>query len=406
MTGRLWLAVACVALVAACGSPAPTPPPSAAPTATADPRVEDLTKERGAWDKLRPRTVAYTTIETWTGMSTSSIRVTEMDGRAEVQPVALGSYPPPIGPDQTVEGIFDRAATALAGDKQVSIAYDPTYGYIANLDVADAEPSVADGAWSVAIADLVTPADRRTAAQARDGLDELLRAWGSPPSSAWEYTWSRYTAADTPATSRTWVVHDERGKTTITAGEGSTGAAAGGEEATIRGTVEAAIGVLAAGGWLDVAMDPASLDTLIAVDPSPSMTGDAYWIRIDVTDLSATRAREALKAARERWAAAALVAYRYTWRWEDADGASTYKVSVKAGVATIKPGPGARPAAQAAVPPRIDALFDAIDGGIAEGIPFDVTYDAALGYPTKVSIPGGSEASPEGVITITGFKPR
>ncbi len=390
-------------LVAACGSETVTPPPTATPSATPDPRLEEVAEGRGVWERQRPGTVAYTTVETWSGMSTTTVHVTEMDGRAEVQATEVGSYPPEIGPNQTIDAILDRADAALAtSGNEVTITYDTRYGYVSRLE--QSTPDVADGASSVEVRDLTTPADRTGPSRARDQLDALLQAWKSPRSPTWEYTWSRFTAADTASTATTYRVHHEDGQTTVATEDGAAGSAAPPDAATIQGTVEAAVGVLAAGGWVDVAADEAGLDALIAIDPSPSAKGDAYWIRIDYTDLYAVRAHEALAAARSRWSTAAPRRYTFRWRFEGPGGSWGWTVTLNGDVAKLKPTKGAPAVEGSFVAPRVDAVFDLIEAIIDGGGRVTVTYDQALGYPATVVIDRGGGAAPNGTITISKLK--
>jgi hypothetical protein len=395
---------AAVLLVAACGSDPATPGPET-PAPTADPRLEEVAEGRGVWERQRPSTVAYTTVETPAGSTATVVHVTEMDGRAEVQAVALGPDAPEIGAAQTIDGILDRAATALEqpGDN-VSITYDLQYGYVSRL--AQSAPGAPDTVTTVEVRDLTTAADRTAASRARAALDGLIGAWRAPRSPTWEYTWSRFTAADTASSATTYRVHHEDGATTIAAEDGAAGNAAPPDAATIQGTVETAVGVLAAGGWVDVAADEAGLDALISIDPSPSAKGDAYWIRIDYTDLYAVQAREALAAARTRWSASAPEAYTFRWRYAGSGGSWGWNVTLSGDVAKLKPTPGAPPVESSFVVPRIDALFDLVGAIVDGGGRVKVTYDTALGYPTTVVIDQGVGVAPDGTITIGRLRAR
>jgi hypothetical protein len=395
---------AAVLLVAACGSDPATPGP-ATPAPTADPRLEEVAEGRGVWERQRPSTVAYTTVEDRAGGPSTVVHVTEMDGRSEVQAVTVGRDAPEVGAAQTIEGILDRAAAALEQPGgEVAITYDLQYGYVSRLD--QSLPDVTDAVASVEVRDLTTAADRTSASRARAGLDSLLQAWKAPRSPTWDYTWSRFTAADTASSATTYRVHHEDGATTIAAEDGAAGSAAPPDAATIEGTVETAVGVLAAGGWVDVAADDAGLDALISIDPSPSVKGDAYWIRIDYTDLYAVQAREALAAARARWSATAPDRLSFRWRYEGPGGSWGWNVSLNGDVARLKPTAGAPAVESSFVAPRIDALFDLVEAIVDGGGRVKVTYDGALGYPTTVVIDQGVGVAPEGTITISKLKPR
>ena len=388
-----------ILVLAACGSD-PATPPATTPAPTADPRLEEVAEGRGVWERQRPSTVAYTTVETPAGHAPTVIHVTEMDGRAEVQAVSMDPGSPEIGAKQTIDGILERAAAALdqPGD-EVSISYDAQYGYVSRL-----EESLPDAASRVEVRDLSTAADRTSASRARSALESLLEAWNEPHSPTWEYTWSRFTAADTPSSATTYRVHQEDGVTTIAAADGASGNAAAPDSATIQGTVEAAVGVLAAGGWVDVAADEAGLDALISIDPSPSAKGDAYWIRIDYTDLYVAQALKTLAAARSRWSDAAPERYAFRWRYEGSGGSWGWNVSLNGDVAKLKPTTGAPPVESSFVAPRIDAMFDLIEAIVDGGGRVKVTYDQALGYPATVVIDHSGGTAPNGTITISKLK--
>lgn len=389
-------------LVAACGSDPATPGPSA-PVPTPDPRLEEVAEGRSVWERQRPSTVAYTTVEDRPGAPETVVHVTEMDGRTEVQAVSTGTDGPEIGIAQTIDGILDRAAAALEQPGgTVSITYDLQYGYVSHLD--GLLPGAAGAESSVEVRDLTTAADRTSASRARAALDRLLQAWNAPRSPAWEYTWSRFTAADTISSATTYRVHHEDGVTTIGTEDGSAGTAAPPDAATIEGSVETAVGVLAAGGWVDIAADEAGLDVLIAIDPSPSTTGDAYWIRIDFTDLYALQAREALADARARWSAAAPVRYTFRWRYEGPGNSWGWNVTLDGDVAKLKPTADAPPVVSSFVAPRIDALFDLVGAIVDAGGRVKVVYDPALGYPKTVTVTDGRGAAPSGTITISKLK--
>ncbi len=395
---------AAVLLVAACGGD-PATPDVPTPAPTADPRLEDVAEARGAWERQRPSTAAYTTVESRAGNSVTVVHVTEMDGRAEVQALSTGPDAPEVGDTQTIDGILDRAVVALKGPGDgVSITYDLLYGFVSRLD--QSLPDVAGAAASVEVRDLTTAADRTAASRARAALDSLLQAWKALRSPAWEYTWSRFTAADTASSATTYRVHHEDGVTTIAAEAGAAGSAAPPDAATISGTVETAVGVLAAGGWVDVAADESGLDALISIDPSPSAKADAYWIRIDYTDLYAGQARKALAAARARWSAAALERYTFRWRFEGPGAAWGWNVNLNGDVARFKPTTGAPPVEGSFVAPRVDALFDLVEAIVDSGGRLKVTYDAALGYPTTVVIDQGGGVAPSGTITITRLRAK
>jgi hypothetical protein len=311
-----------------------------------------------------------------------------MDGRTEALVLEQGPVPPDDGGRAlSIAGVFDTAHEALDGSGTAAYQVDQLYGYLPRVEYT------ADGA------------DGSAAGAARDALNAVLQRWSSIASPAWEYTWTRFGAADTEATQTTYRVRHGAGATTLAAPDGGPGAAVP-DEATIDGTVEAAVAALASGGWVDVAIAPDGLDTLVAVDPSPSATGDAWWIRIDHTDRFAERARQDLDAARTRWTAAGLERYSYRWTWDGSDGTWSWGVRLSGDAARLKPSAGAPTVEGTFVAPRIEDLFDLVDRVLAGGGSVDVTYDRSLGYPARVEFPAASELAPRGVITITKLRER
>jgi hypothetical protein len=402
MATRLRLGVTLAVLVAACGSPTVTPP-SVAPSPTWDPRRDQVDQAQAVWEVERPGTVAYTTVDLVDGHGTTSVRVTEMDGNVETHVLQAGSLAPADGgASLAIDSLFDRARAALEGDAEVVMTFDQFYGYPVRIEAGS---TTADGPGTVEVTAFITPADRTGATRAREALDRVLQRWGSLPSPAWEYTWSRFAAADSAGTASTWRVRHEDGATTVSA-EGGSGDSVPPEAVTIEGTVATAVSTLAAGGWVDVAADPGTLDLLIAIDPSPSMQGDAYWIRIDHTDLYAETSRAALEAAKDRWAAAGLERFAYAWRYAGEDGTFGWNVTINRDTAKLKPTKGAPPVEASFVAPRIPELFDLIDQVLASGGTVLVTYERRLGYPTRVEIVSAGDFAPTGVITITGLKQR
>ncbi len=158
---------------------------------------------------------------------------------------------------------------------------------------------------------------------------------------------------------------------------------------------------------MDVSTDAATgLDLLAAVDPSPSAKGDAYWIRIDHTDLAAEKAAEDLAAAQKRWATAAPKRHSYSWHYEGPGADWSYRVAMNGDKATIKPGKGAPPVADSFAAPRVPEMFALIERALAAGGSVTATYDRKLGYPTRIVLPTVTESTPEGVITITDFRAK
>jgi hypothetical protein len=395
-----WLAAALV--VAACGGPAVTPSPVATPSATWDPRRDVIDQAEAVWKAHQPGTYAYTATLAGDDGAVTAYRATGMDGRVELQPIA-GQPPADAAGTMTVEDLYEAVRSRLDADGELAFTVDELYGYVSD---ASYTASAGDGSWTRAIEDFTTAATRASAARARDALAQVQQRWATLPSPAWEYTWSRIPAVATAGEAAVWRVRHEDGKTTASAANGTPGAATP-EEATIGGTVAALAAVLAAGGWVDVATDAAAgLDLLAAVDPSPSVKGDAYWIRIDYTDLAAEQAAETLAAARDRWSGAGLKRYAYTWRFEGPGRAWTYRVSVNGDKATIKAGDGTPPVEGSFAAPRIDDMLDLVERVLAAGGTVSAAYDKKLGYPTRIVLPAATETTPEGEITITDFRAK
>jgi hypothetical protein len=332
----------------------------------------------------------------------TAYRVTGMDGRVEVQPIA-GEAAPDAAAAVTIEGLYEAVRTRLDAEGSLDFTVDQLYGYLSDATYA---PTAGGGSWARAIEDFTTAATRTSAGRARDALAQAQQRWAAVRTPAWEYTWTRFAAADGAGGAATWRVRHEDGQTTVLAANG-TAEASPPDPVTIAGTVSSLASVLAAGGWVDVSADAGTgLDMLIAVDPSPSVKGDAYWIRIDTTDLAAARAAEALASARDRWSGAGLMRYSYTWRFEGPGRTWTYRVAVNGDKSTIKAGAGTPPVEESFAAPRVPDMLDLVDRVIAGGGAVSAAYDKKLGYPTRIVLPAATETTPAGEITITGFKTK
>jgi hypothetical protein len=396
------VAIAVAVLATACGSPTATPVP-ATPAPTADLRHGELEQAAAIWAAKGPKTLAYTTTRSTGAGASTAVHLTEMDGRVEALVLEAGPVPPDDdGRSLSIAGVFETAHEALDGAGTADYDVDQLLGYLPRVRY---ETAAVDGSFTIEVRGLVTPADRTAAGAARDALNVILQRWSQAGSSAWEYTWTRFGAADTEATQTSVTVRHGGGETTLAGPDGEPAGPVP-AEVTIDGTVEAAVAALASGGWVDAAIDPVGLDTLIAVDPSPSATGDAWWIRIDHTDTVAERARQDLDVARTRWAAAGLDRYGYRWTWDGSDGTWSWGVRVRGGTERLKPSAGAPEVEATFVAPRVADLFDLIDRVLAAGGSADVTYDRELGYPTRVELADAGELAPAGVITISKLRRR
>jgi hypothetical protein len=396
------LALTIALLAGACGTATVTPPPSTSPAAaspTWNPRTSEIDSYAAVWEAQQPKAYAYTASNNVDGMGGAAWHATHIDGRTEALTLAQGTM---VGGEATpflVEGTFDRVRRLIGEAGTIAYSADSQYGYLAKVRY-EQPAGASDGSFDYEVTGFTTPGDRTAAESARKALDEALGRWAAYASPAWQYTWTRFAARDTPASATTYTVRHQDGRTVAVQADGTADVAPP-PEATIEGTVSAAVAVVAGGGWVDVSADAATgLDLLIAVDPSPTATGDGYWIRVTVVDLAHDAARKALVAAQDRWSTAGPAKYSMSWTY---DGCSQHsaKVTVKGDAATIK---GRWQAACEADPvrPTVPDLFSAIGQALADNRSVTATYDKKLGYPVKVLF--GPGADPAHTITISGFK--
>jgi hypothetical protein len=393
------MALALVA--AACGSSPPPASVAPAPTSTWDPRRDEIDHAAAIWAAEQPATYAYTSTMTVDGMGMAATHVSGIDGHVEQLARVTSSS---VSSDAlTVEAGFEAARAGLARDDTITVDIDQRYGYLASLGLATDVP---DGGSTRTVTEFTTPGDRAASGRAQDALSLLLDRWAGLSTPAWEYTWTRVEASS-PGTPTGWVVRRVDGSTTAVAA-GSSNEVSPPASITIDGTVAEAVGVVAAGGWVDVAVDDLTgLDVLMAVDPSPAVKGDGYWIRIDFTDRAAARQRELLDAATVRWAAAKLKKHSYTWAYDGQSGAWSIAVSATGDVLKLgKRSAGAPTGDGFEIRPAVADAFTAIDEILAAGGTVTVTYDKALGYPRKIVITNGGAVAGKGTITISRFKSR
>ncbi len=398
MTGRLALGAMLALAVAACGSAPPSPSPVPTPESTWDPRRDEIDQAANAWAAEQPGTYAYTTTNQVQGMRAATSHVTVIDGHTEQLDDTNGFI---SAGELTIEDGFDLARAGLSGDGKLTIAVDQQYGYLSSIEYAT---TVADGSYTRTVSGFTTPGDRTANARAREALDAYLDRWQGLATPAWEYTWTRVDALSLDAPKGFSVRHADG--VTMAAAAGGSAAIETPTEATVGGTVADAVGVMGAGGWVDVSADDLTgLDALIAVDPSPTAKGDGYWIRIDFTDRAAARQREHLDAARARWASAKIRKSTYRWAYDGADGAYGWTIAANGDVLRfVKRSKGAPTGESMFVRPSIPDAFTMIDEILSSGGTVSVRYDKALGYPRKIVIANGGTAAPAGAITISGFK--
>lgn len=398
MTGGLALGLLLATLAAACGSAPPSPTVAPQPSSTWDPRLDEIDLAQGVWKAEQPTTYAYTSTNSVDGMGSAASRVTGIDGHMEVQPRSTSSFVRDAG---TIETMFDNARAGLGGDGTVTVAVDQQYGYLRSLEY---KTGASDGSHTQSVLDFTTPGDRTANARANDALDQLLARWRRLATPAWEYSWTRIDAASAGAPTG-WVVRHTDGETSALAA-GSSVEVAPPDEVTVDGTVGDVVGVMGSGGWVDVSVDDQTgLDVLLAIDPSPTIQGDGYWIRIDFTDRAAARQKELLDAARARWDAAKVRKSTYTWAYDGEQGSWTWTIRANGDVLKfLKRSVGAPTGDSLFVRPSIPEVFTMIDEIIAGGGTVSVAYDKALGYPKKIVIGDGGASAPKGTITITRFK--
>ncbi len=400
MTGRLALGLLLAVAAAACGSAPPSPTAAPTPVSTWDPRRDEIDQAEDVWKTEQPGTYAYTSTFSVDGMGSATSRVTGIDGHVEAQVLQGSGFV--SSDDATIEALFGVARNALAGSGTLTVAIDQQYGYPSSLEYAT---DVSDGSFTRTITEFTTPGDRTANTRAREALDGALARWHGLVTPACEYTLTRIDAAASMAPAG-WVVRHADGETSARAA-GTTIDRAPPDKVTIEGTVTTAVRTMAAGGWVDVATDDSGMDLLLAIDPSPAVKGDGYWIRIDFTDRAAAQQREALDAARARWAAAALTKYSYTWAYDGAKGAWSWTMTMNGETGKVtRKSVGAPPVEGAFAPPRIPETFELIDQVLGAGGTVSVTYDKALGYPRRIVFVDGTVWAPKGVVTITGFKAR
>lgn len=387
-------------------SPFGSDPPSAIvePTAAmaSDPRFAAVDAAQARWVARQPHGYAY--IFTHNGPSGHTwnwrYRVTAFDGQVQAQ--SLDGW---TGSDEdlalvTVDGLFDtvRWGTLVSGD--TTVTYDPDLGYPA--EIVHVPPMVADGDFSETMTDFVTTADDQ-AALTREAVRSARAAWARWQPTAYEYTWRRFAAAG-PGAGTAWLVRYTDGRASTDPGPGSDGAVPD-FKAAVGANFDSVEAALDAGAWVDLTVDQVTgLPLLAAIDPTPAVSGDEYWIRITFQDIEHEEATAAVQAARERWAAAAAERYSYTWRYRGRFKPLTYGVTMNGDVATLRRAPGTDiPEAASDAGPRIADTFTMIEQVLLQGGHVAATYDPKLGYPVRVAIDPAGDAGPPGTITITDF---
>jgi hypothetical protein len=391
-------------LAAACGSSPPPTSPPATPAASAwDPRLDAIEQHEGIWARHEPVAYAYDLDHEGDGQAWR-YHVSGLEGGAQVQHVSGGAVPDADLGGLTIDGVFDRARSALASEA-FRIAFDDLAGNPTSLTFASAADPAAGGA-SETVDGFHASTRQGEVARAQAALEAVLQRWRAVDDARWSYAWSRIPAGASTAQPVTWTVSHARGRTSakpVAAGDLNLTP----DDVGIEGTVLAVQNVLVSGGWADVAVeDDPGHGVLIAVDPKPGARGDAYWIRITWMDLAREASVSDLEAAKARWATAQLTDYSYTWEYRGEGDPLTYKVTRKGGKDTVTRA-GKTPAAQPAwATPRIEDTFAMIDAVLADGGSVDASYDEQLGYPTRIEMHPDGDAGANGVVTIKALKRR
>jgi hypothetical protein len=411
-TRRAVAGVVLAALVVGCAVPSSATPPAEASTAsptttvsvTSDPRFAEVDAAQAKWVARQPSGYAFTFTHVGpSGLGPSwRYRVTSFDGQVQVQALDGWDGSRDDLARISMDGLFETARQGIAFGDTV-VAFDPDLGYPIEISQAP-EPSIADGDWSETATEFMTVTrDADRAALTREVARTARAAWVRWQPSAYAYSWQRFGTTG-PRSGTAWHVRYTDGQASIDPDPASDGALPS-TAAEVGPTFDAIEAALDAGAWVDLTIDHVNgLPLLAAIDPSPDVSGDGYWIRIDFQDIADEEAKIAVRAAADRWAAAALKRFSYTWRYRGDLDPLTYGMTLDGDVATVRPSPGTPgPEAASYATPRINETLRMIETVLVDGGHVVATYDARLGYPVRVTIDPASDAGPPGTITITDF---
>jgi hypothetical protein len=390
--------------VAACGSPTTPTAAPATPSESWNPARDVVDQGEAVWKVQQPGAFAYTIEMTGGPLGDGAgarYRVASLEGHPEALFLNGTADPPLDGADVGIPALFDAIGAAYDAGADVTVDIDPTYGYPRSASVTGSTPETS---WSATIEELAVAGSPASTAITQDAMEKMRDHWPRTVAGDWAYTWSRFRAKDGPDVATTWNVRWE-GDKLHTSSESEAAGVVPSDTATPTGTLDLIQHEFSAGAWADLSTDSDSGDeTLIAIDPSPTVDGDGYFIRISFTDLQAKRARSAQASAAKRWSRNEPTVYTYTWHYSGAGKDLDYKVSVDGNKVSIKALNGSPPAKQAWVSPRIKdtlaMLGDVLD---QDGIVV-ATYDKKLGYPVKARMTPHGDAGREGTITITAFQ--
>ncbi|MBW3666391.1 MAG: hypothetical protein KY394_02225 [Actinobacteria bacterium] len=93
---------------------------------------------------------------------------------------------------------------------------------------------------------------------------------------------------------------------------------------------------------------------------------------------AASGALEELEAARQRWSAAGLDDYRFTFQDDCGECLPSSRLPREV---VVRDGEASAPGQ-----PTVDSLFDAVEKALADGSSVDVAYHPVLGYPEYIWI--------------------
>lgn len=401
----------CSAAVSSPPRPSAPPPPSASVAesghpaqASQDPRLATIDAAEARWVARRPSTYAFTYVHRGpAGVGWDwRYRVTALDGGVQVQSLDGSAHSPDEAARISVDGLFDLLRQELGGSGDLRMSFDADLGYPTEVTYQD--PRIADSGATETVTDFVSGDGSSSA-----GTPEILRAaratWKRWEPTTYEYVWRRFGAIAGPDSGTAWDVHHADGRTLTAAHPASDGALPP-ETASVAATFEAVETALAAGAWVDVTVAPTSgLPILVAIDPSPNRNDDAYWIRLTFRDLARETATSDLQAAQDRWFAAGLQHFSYTWRYRGKYAPLTYAMTLNGEVATIRRSAGTpMTEASAFATPRIEDTFRMIQELLNQGGRVVAQYDPMLGYPVTLEIDPFGDAGAPGTITIKAFE--
>lgn len=381
---------------------APAPVERASPVSS-DPRLARIDAAEAQWIARRPTTYAFTYVHRGpSGVGWDwRYRVTALDGRVQVQWMDGYAQSTDEAARISVDGLFDLLRQELGGSGDLQMIFDAELGY--PTEVAYRDPRIADSEATETVIDFVSGTTNGADAT-RAVLRDARARWKRWEPTVYEYVWRRFGPTTSPGSGTAWDVRHADGRTSTTSDPASDGALPA-DAATVGATFDAVEAALDAGAWVDVTVVATSgLPVLVAVDPSPS-EGDEYWIRFTFRDTAREIATSDLQAAQDRWFAAGLQRFSYTWRYRGRYVPLTYAMTLDGEVATIRRSPGTpMTEASAFATPRIEDTFRMIQEVLTQGGRVVATYDPVLGYPVSVEIDPFGDAGAPGTITIKAFE--